>query len=76
MYPVRIHGAVDKVFGWKLFPCDNHLEVVGSILTTGKNIYNNLNTCTQSWLAELEQSTPVGQIKGSFRDSVWTPAFH
>ena len=28
-----------------------------------------------SWLTELEQSTPVVQIKGSVRDSEWIPEF-
>ena len=57
----------------------NHLEVVGSIPTTGKTnkeYLRQLNTCIRSWLKESEQSTPVVQIKGSVRDSMWTPKFN
>ena len=57
----------------------NYLEVAGSILTSCKNNKEyelQLNTCTLSWLTELEQSPPpVDQIKGTIRDSVWTPEF-
>ena len=56
----------------------NQLEVAGSIPTKNKN--NNeylllLNSCTQSWETELEQSTTDVQIKGSLQDSMWTPEF-
>ena len=32
-----------------------------------------LDICTRSWLTELEQSTPVVQIKGSIQDEVNSP---
>ena len=54
-----------------------HLEL-GSPhkISTGKTNEEYLhNTCTQSWLTDLEQFTPGVQIKGSVRDSVWTPEF-
>ena len=49
----------------------NHLAVAGSIPTTGNNkeYLQYLNTCTESWLIELEQSTLV-QIKGLVEDCV------
>ena len=53
----------------------NHLEVAGSIPTTGKT-NKILNTCTQSWLTELEQSTPVVQIKGSVWGCVDSRVWH
>ena len=34
--PEKIHGAVDKAFGWKVILRGNHLEVAGSIPTTGQ----------------------------------------
>ena len=62
-----IRCFVRKCSEWK------NVEVTGSIPTTGKNnkeYWVKLNTCTRSWLTELEQSTPVVQIKSSFRDFV------
>ena len=37
---------------------DNHLEIAGSTLTAGDTT-GILNTCTQLWLTESEQVTPV-----------------
>ena len=50
----------------------------GSIPTTGqtnKQYLLELNTCTQSWLIELEQFNPGVQVKVSVRDSMLTPGF-
>ena len=74
----RSHSTVDKVFGWKVLLNEIIWGVAGSIPTTGKNNKEYLlshNICTQLWVTELEQSTPVVQRKRSVQDSVWTPEF-
>ena len=62
--PIRTHGAEDKVFGWKAF-----LRKIIWRLQVQSQQQVRITGNTRSWLTELEQSTPVDQIKGSVRDT-------
>ena len=65
---------LDKAFLSKESSERNHLKVAGSVLSIGKNNKENLRN-TRSWLRELEQSSPMDEIKGSFRGLVWASKF-
>ena len=72
------HGGVDKAFSWKVLLSEIFWRLLVQSqqqLGITKEYLLKLNTCVQSWLTELEQSTLVVQIKVSVRHSVRIPEF-